>query len=185
MEPSSPQGLMLLVDDNEVFRQRLARAMRQRGWRTAEAGDYEQALEQARLEAPQRAVVDLRLPGRGGLEVVRDLLGLCPQAQVVVLTGYGSIATAMDAVRLGALHYLSKPADADEILFAFERDPQAQPEPEEELPYQQAPSLERVEWEHIHRVLADCNGNISQAARVLGVHRRTLQRKLQRYPPQR
>jgi two-component system response regulator RegA len=180
-------GSILLVDDNEVFRERLARALRARGWAVACAGDYDQALASAAQAPPDRAVIDLRLPGRGGLEVVRDLHARCPAALLVVLTGYGSIATAIDAVRLGAINYLPKPADADEILYAFEHDPAGPPPDEEaeELPYEEAPTLERVEWEHIQRVLSDCQGNVSQAARILGLHRRTLQRKLQRYPPRR
>jgi two-component system response regulator RegA len=122
------------------------------------------------------------MPGRSGLELVQALHEIDPATRVVVLTGYGSIATAIDAVRLGATYYLPKPADADDIVAAFARadaPPLEPPEPE----YEEAPSLARAEWEHINRVLSDCGGNISEAARRLGIHRRSLQRKLQKYPP--
>jgi two-component system response regulator RegA len=127
-------------------------------------------------------LVDLRMPGMSGLDVVRELHAIDPTTRIVVLTGYGSIATALDAVRLGAVHYLTKPAEVDEILAAFARDRPPAPDAE---PTYEPPSLGRVEWEHINRVLADCGGNISQAARVLGIHRRSLQRKLAKYPPRR
>jgi two-component system response regulator RegA len=118
--------------------------------------------------------VDLRLPGDSGLRVIRELKALDTSTVVVVLTGYGSIATAVESMKLGAASYLTKPADADQIVAAFEG---TQPGPDVE-----APSLARVEWEHIQRILADCGGNVSQAARVLGIHRRSLQRKLAKYP---
>jgi two-component system response regulator RegA len=170
---------LLVVDDDDVFRQRLLRAFSERGLQVAGAGNHEQALEVARAQNPELAVVDLRMPGKSGLDVVRDLKEHDAAVKVIVLTGYGSIATALEAVRLGATHYLQKPADADEILAAFQRDEQADDPQGPET----APSLERVEWEHIQRVLTDCGGNISQAARVLGIHRRTLQRKLANHPP--
>jgi two-component system response regulator RegA len=114
--------------------------------------------------------------------LLRELLALDPETQIVVLTGYGSIATAIDAVRLGAVYYLAKPADADEILAAFAR---GQNPPARDLDAAQfeAPSLARAEWEHINRVLSDCGGNISEAARRLKIHRRSLQRKLSKYAP--
>jgi two-component system response regulator RegA len=175
------QPSILIVDDDEVLRDRLARALRDRGWEVRTAGDYLAAMALARAESPQFALVDLKMPGRSGLELVRDLKACDATTKVVVLTGYGSIATAIDAVRLGASHYLPKPADADEIIAAFSRDER---EPlaggKEEF---KAPSLARAEWEHINRVLSDCAGNISEAARRLGIHRRSLQRKLQKYPP--
>lgn len=169
----------LLVDDDETFRGRLARALRERGLEVAEAGDGATALDIARQGGQSRAVVDMRMPGMQGLEVVRELRALDPPLDVVVLTGYGSIATAVEAMRLGAHNYLTKPADADEILCAFDAEPAAPPEPSE------VPSLARAEWEHINRVLADCGGNVSQAARLLGLHRRSLQRKLAKYPVRR
>ncbi len=133
----------------------------------------------ARAQPIDRAIVDLRMPGVGGLDVVRDLLVAQPGLQVVVVTGYGSIATAVEAMRLGARDYLTKPAHADHILAAFDgpTEPTSGGEPEYEVP-----SLARVEWEHIERVLRECNGNISKTARVLGMHRRTLQYKLAKFP---
>lgn len=174
---------ILLVDDDEVFRNRLARAFVDRGYDVRTGGDYDTAMASARDDSPEFAVVDLKMPGRGGLELVRALHDLDPQTKIVVLTGYGSIATAIDAVRLGATYYLSKPADADDIVNAFARG-QSPPLEPPEVEYK-APSLARAEWEHINRVLSDCGGNISEAARRLGIHRRSLQRKLQKYPPNR
>jgi len=126
-------------------------------------------------------VVDLKMPGPSGLELVAALKAIDPTTNVVVVTGYGSIATALEAVRLGATHYLTKPCDADEILAAFDRgaEPLREPSATSEI---EAPSLARAEWEHIHRVLTDCGGNISEAARRLGLHRRSLQRKIAKYP---
>ncbi len=172
---------LLLVDDDAVFRERLARAFRERGWDVRTAGGYEDALRQAQHETPELAVVDLRMPGKSGLELVRDLVALDPATRVIVLTGYGSIATAVDAIKLGAAHYLAKPADADDLIAAFERAgaPPLAPTATDFA----APTLARAEWEHINRVLSDCGGNISEAARRLGVHRRSLQRKLSRWAP--
>ncbi len=178
---SSPAPSLLIVDDNEIFRDRLARAFSDRGYEVRKAENYDQAIAHARDESPEWAVVDLRMPGKNGLEVVRDLLDIDEQTRIVVLTGYGSIATAIDAVKLGAINYLQKPADADDIIAAFSRG-EKPPMSGSEHSYQ-APSLARAEWEHIQRVLADCDGNISETARRLDIHRRTLQRKLDRYPP--
>ncbi len=177
---SDPQSL-LIVDDNEIFRDRLARAFSDRGYDVRKAQNHDEAVAAARDDSPQWAVVDLRMPGKDGLQVVRDLKSIDEHTKIVVLTGYGSIATAIDAVRLGAINYLQKPADADDIIAAFSRGDKP-PMSGSEHDYQ-APSLARAEWEHIQRVLADCGGNISEAARRLDIHRRTLQRKLDRYPP--
>jgi two-component system response regulator RegA len=176
---SSPS--LLLVDDDAVFRERLARAFRERGYDVRTAGNAEDALRAAHLDTPELAVVDLRMPGKSGLELVRDLVALDPSTRIVVLTGYGSIATAVDAIKLGAAHYLAKPADADDLIAAFERTG-APPLVPATADYA-APTLARAEWEHINRVLSDCGGNISEAARRLGVHRRSLQRKLSRWAP--
>jgi two-component system response regulator RegA len=172
---------LLLADDDAPFRERLAAALRDRGFEVRTAADADHAEALARQDSPELAVVDLRMPGRSGLELVRTLLEIDPSTRVIVLTGYGSIATAVDALRLGACHYLPKPADADDVIEAFERAerPPLEPGHGEHL----APSLARAEWEHINRVLSDCGGNISEAARRLGIHRRSLQRKLQKYPP--
>ncbi len=174
---------VLVVDDDETYRTRLVRAFQSREYDAQGARDGEEAVALARKESPEYAVVDLRMPGVSGLDVVRELKALDATTNVVVLTGYGSIATALEAVRLGATHYLTKPADVDDILAAFER---ATRPPAEATPVEHSvPSLARAEWEHINRVLSDCGGNISQAARLLGLHRRSLQRKLSKYPTSR
>jgi len=180
MEPRDGRKI-LVVDDDEAFRSRLVRAFHDRGLDARAARDHASAVSAARELAPDLATVDLRMPGESGLDVVRDLLAQHPETRVIVLTGYGSIATATEAMRLGAVDYLQKPADADQILAAFDR--LERPEELESQAPGSAPSLERVEWEHIQRVLADSGNNISQAARVLGIHRRSLQRKLARRPP--
>jgi two-component system response regulator RegA len=177
---SGEAGSVLVVDDDDVFRERLMRALRERGFDVRGASDAHRAAEEARKDSPERAVVDLRMQGRSGLEVVRELKAIDATTNVVVLTGYGSIATALEAVRLGATHYLTKPADVDDILAAFDRGLRVSPA-EPSLDHEAA-SLARAEWEHINRVLADCGGNVSHAARLLGIHRRSLQRKLSKYP---
>jgi two-component system, response regulator RegA len=173
---------ILLVDDDEVFRVRMARALRDRGHEVRTAGNAEEALALASAESPEYAVVDLKMPGRGGLPLVAELKALDPSTAVVVLTGYGSIATATEAVRRGAVDYVSKPVDADELLAAFGRGAGNAPALPETA---STPTLARAEWEHIQRVLADCEGNVSEAARRLGLHRKSLQRKLHKYPPAR
>jgi len=179
---SSSSLSFLLVDDDEAFRDRLARALRDRGHEVRTAASADQALALARDESPECAVVDLKMPGRGGLSLVAELRALDPSTAVVVLTGYGSIATALEAVRRGALDYVAKPVDADELLAAFGRAGGAPvPAPETAA----TPTLARAEWEHIQRVLSDCEGNVSEAARRLGLHRKSLQRKLHKYPPAR
>lgn len=181
LPPEGESPSLLIVDDDRVLRVRLARAFRDRGFEVRTAEDYASAMAMAREDSPEMAVVDLRMPGRSGLELVRDLKDLDPSTLVVVLTGYGSIATAIEAVRIGATYYVQKPADADDVLAAFERG-QAPPLEGAATEYT-PPSLARAEWEHISRVVSDCGGNISEAARRLGIHRRSLQRKLQKYPP--
>ncbi|HFQ79871.1 MAG TPA: response regulator [Desulfobacterales bacterium] len=171
---------ILLVDDEGFFRQRLARAFKKRGYEVLEAADYNQAMVRINSCQPQLAVVDLKMPGKSGLELIRDGLKSAPKLQIVVLTGYGSIATATEAIKLGAIYYLPKPADVDDILAAFAKSDGNEISTPVDF---KAPSLARAEWEHINRVLDDCGGNISAAARRLGLHRRTLQRKLQKYPP--
>lgn len=184
MSTEAQRPTVLVVDDDEVYRSRLMRALAERGFEVRGAGDAEEALASARQDSPEFAVVDLRMPGRSGLDVVQELASIDPTTKTVVLTGYGSIATALEAVRLGALHYLTKPADADEVLAAFGRGKREEPKADA-APRRQVPSLARVEWEHINRVLVDCGGNISEAARLLGIHRRSLQRKLSKHPTNR
>jgi two-component system response regulator RegA len=177
----------LVVDDDDIFRNRLCRALAARGWEAIGAPDGTSALELASQSSPDLAVVDLRLPGMSGLDIVHGLRNLDETTCIIMLTGYGSIATAITATRLGANHYLSKPADADQIVNAFHKinavNEGAAGPPREPVGHS-VPSLARVEWEHIQRVLADCEGNVSQAAKLLGLHRRSLQRKLAKYPPQ-
>lgn len=172
---------ILLVDDEDFFRGRLKRAFVNRGFSVFEAADYNEAVAEIEENSPDMAVVDLRMPGKSGLEVVREAKRMHPDISIVVLTGYGSIATATEAIKLGATSYLPKPADVDEILRAFSEDDEGEIiDSDTEF---ETPSLARAEWEHINRVLADCNGNISEAAKRLGLHRRTLQRKLYKYAP--
>ncbi len=169
---------ILVVDDDPTFRGRLAQAFRDRGLDVREANGYDQGLSSVEADPPELAVVDLRMPGKSGLELVRAIKANEPATRVVVLTGYGSIASAVEAMRVGAIHYLQKPADAEQILAAFSPDPTAlQPSATK------MPSLARAEWELIQSALAECGGNVSAAARRLGLHRRTLQRKLLKLPP--
>lgn len=177
---SDSRPSVLVVDDDDTFRVRLAQAFEKRGYEVRQAADADAAVAAANEDSPEHAVVDLKMPGASGLTVVRELSRIDPSTKIVVLTGYGSIATALDAMRLGATHYLQKPADLDEIEAGFHKSA-AEVEPKELT----VPSLARVEWEHIDRVLSDCGGNVSQAARLLGLHRRSLQRKLHKRPASR
>lgn len=170
---------VLIIDDDEIFRRSLCRAFSSRGWEAHAAEGVESGLALARDQAPELAIVDLRLAGESGLDAVKALREQDSTIRIVMLTGYGSIATALEAVRCGADHYMSKPVDVDQILAAYESFCAAVPV----VPSSTVPSLARVEWEHIQRVLTDCGGNVSQAAKLLGLHRRSLQRKLTKYPP--
>lgn len=181
MELKTAQKI-LLVDDEQSFRERLVKAFNRRGFTALGAANFDEAMALIRTEQPDMAVIDLRMPGKSGLELIAAARTTAPEMRMLVLTGYGSIATATEAVKMGAIAYLPKPADVDDIINAFKRDESlALP-----LPVDhdfQAPSLARAEWEHINRVLNDCDGNISRAAQRLGLHRRSLQRKLHKYPP--
>jgi two-component system response regulator RegA len=170
---------LLIVEDDEALRERLARALTKRGFEVRAAASADEALRLAKADPPELALVDLRIGAENGLDLIPALRALDPGTRIVVLTGYGSVATAVQALRLGALHYLTKPADADEIAAAFNRPADAV---DDRSPEWRPMSLDRVEWEHINRVLLDSGGNISEAARLLRVHRRTLQRKLAKYP---
>lgn len=178
----APPKSILLVDDSFVLRDRLALAFEERGFRVAVAGSYDEAVAVFRQGPTDLAVLDLRMPGRPGMALIPELKKISPDTKILVLSGFGSIATAIDAMRLGATNFLPKPADADDILNAFARvgSEVEIPQIEEEIP---VPTLAQAEWEHIHRVLADCGGNISEAARRLGIHRRSLQRKLRKRAP--
>lgn len=169
---------LLIVEDDHALRERLTRAFDERGFDVRAAATMAEARAAAEADPPEYVVLDLRIGQESGLSLIPGLLELDRETRIVVLTGYGSVATAVDAVRRGAVHYLTKPADADEILAAFQRDRDASMDP----PDWQPMSLDRVQWEHINRVLVACGGNISEAARLLGLHRRSLQRKLGKYP---
>lgn len=169
---------LLLVDDDATYRTVLAQALERRGFFVRTAENVEQGIALAREASPEYAIVDLKMPGPSGLELVKELIALDRNTRIVVLTGYASIATAVEAIKLGATHYLSKPAGMDDILAAF-----ARKEGDAETPVGEKPlSVERLEWEHIQKVLGECDGNISETARRLNMHRRTLQRKLQKRP---
>ena len=169
---------LLLVDDDEVYCGILARALARRGFDVSVAYSRQDALARAAETVPDLAVVDLRIGADSGLELIPELLGVNPVVRIIVLTGYASIATAVEAIKLGAVQYLTKPADAEDILTAVQRETGA---PDVALRNKPLP-LARLEWEHIQKTLAECDGNISAAARRLGMHRRTLQRKLQKRP---
>lgn len=172
--------VVLVVDDDKVFRERLCRAFRDRSCEAHEAYTAAQTIDLARNVSPDLVLLDLKMPGVSGLDLIQDIKKLDSTIAVIILTGYGSIATAMQALKLGADHYLSKPADAEQILAAYAD--LSKDSNEKHMPTT-VPSLARVEWEHIQRVLSDCSGNITQAAKLLGIHRRSLQRKLAKFPP--
>jgi len=177
-----PLERILVVDDDGVFRERLAASLRRRGHEVVTAAGLDEVKALVPGFSPGCAVVDLRLEGESGLEVARVLRDRLQDIRILILTGYGSIATAVDAMRLGAVDYLSKPADTDQIEAAMFGKGEAAGSVAKAIAL--VPSLDRVEWEHMQRVLRDCDGNISATARKLGIERRTLQRKLQKYPPE-
>jgi len=169
---------LLLVDDDELFSRVMGQALAKRGFDVRIAHDVDEAIELSRDNSPEFATVDLNMPGKSGLELVKHLIALDSNTCIVVVTGYASIATAVEAVKLGATHYLAKPADADEVVAAFNKK-----EGDTSVAVSNQPlSVNRLEWEHIQKILAKNDGNISATARALGMHRRTLQRKLQRRP---
>lgn len=169
---------LLIVDDDRPFQQRLARAMEKRGFVTETADSVREALDKLRIVAPEFAVVDMRLEDGSGLDVVEAIRSRRPEARVVVLTGYGNIATAVTAVKLGAVDYLAKPADADDVLAAL-----TSSDEEKASPPENPMSADRVRWEHIQRVYELCDRNVSETARRLNMHRRTLQRILAKRAP--
>ena len=169
---------LLIVDDDKAFLQRLARAMELRGFEVETAASVAEGKSAVDARAPAFAVVDMRLADGNGLDVVEHLRERRPEARTVVLTGYGNIATAVTAVKLGASDYLSKPADADEVMRALLRSADERAEPPEN-----PMSADRVRWEHIQRVYELCERNVSETARRLNMHRRTLQRILAKRAP--
>lgn len=169
---------LLLVDDDSTLCDALARALSSRGFDVRISLTAEAALGLASACSPEHAVVDLKLPDASGLKLVSSLIALDPHTRIVVLTGYGSIATAVEAIKIGATYYLTKPADIDQIVAAFNREAG-----DDQAPVNQKPmSVNRLEWEHIDRVLHEHRGNVSETARALSMHRRTLQRKLAKRP---
>jgi len=177
-ELSSDLPTLLLVEDDQLFCQVMGEALTKRGFNVQIASNVDEGIALSEKTAPEFAVVDLNMPGRSGLVLVKHLIDIDSHTRVVMLTGFASIATAVEAIKLGAIHYLAKPVDADEVVAAFYRkegdvgvDVNIQPF-----------SVNRMEWEHIQKVLNDHKGNITATARALGMHRRTLQRKLQKRP---
>lgn len=168
----------LIVDDDLTLAGMLERVLQRRGFSTISASDTAQALQLTSSHIFERAIVDLKLGSDSGLQLIRELKLRQPEMAIVMLTGYSSISTAVEAVKLGAVNYLCKPADADEILAAFGEQKQQLPSDATYTPL----SIDRLEWEHIQKILQENNGNISATARALGMHRRTLQRKLHKRP---
>jgi two-component system response regulator RegA len=169
---------LLIVDDDKPFLTRLARAMESRGFEVDTAESVEEAVAKARTKAPAFAVIDMRLGDGNGLDVVQAIRDRRADAKTVILTGYGNIATAVTAVKLGAIDYLSKPADADDVYAALTRSGA-----EKAAPPENPMSADRVRWEHIQRVYEMCDRNVSETARRLNMHRRTLQRILAKRAP--
>ncbi len=177
-EPAQNRPTLLIVDDDEIFCEVLQDALRNRGYQVESAHDIATALEKAETLDPEYAVIDLRIGQESGLSLAAQLHARDENTRMVILTGYASIATAVEAIKLGVTHYLAKPADADEILAALHKD-----EGDPDVPVADRPiSIKRLEWEHLQKVLTECGGNISAAARKLRMHRRTLQRKLAKRP---
>lgn len=171
---------ILLVDDDDVFRGRLAKALSDRNHEVFEAKNSSEALASLKKNKIKKVVLDLRLEKEHGLDLLPELKKIDSEVRVLILTGYGTIGTAVDAVKRGAYNYLSKPVNADAILHALSSEGEAIVIKNPET--QRMPELEQVEWDYINRILTECSGNISKAAKVLGIHRRSLQRKLSKAP---
>ncbi len=172
---------LLIVDDDNPFRDRLSRAMEKKGFLVTQAESVKKGVENVKLKKPSFAVVDLRLGDGSGLEVVKEIKNsndTSKNSRIIVLTGYGNIPTAVAAIKEGAIDYLAKPADAEDVERALMADPNKKP-----LPPENPMSADRVKWEHIHRVFELCNRNVSETARRLKMHRRTLQRILSKRSP--
>ena len=170
---------LLFVDDDDVFRKRMAVALEKRGFEVTTASDVSSATEALNDLIPDFVVLDLRMPDDSGMVLVEKIRAMGNDIKIVVLTGFGSISNAVEAVKRGANDYLTKPADADQVVKAL------QGNSEQSSASETVPTLDSVEWEHIHRILTETDGNISETARLLGIDRRTLQRKLAKYAPDR
>ena len=169
---------LLIVDDDDPFRERLSRAMEKKGFKVSQAESVKNGIESVRLIKPAFAVVDLRLNDGNGLQVVKEIQLNNPNSRIIMLTGYGNIPTAVAAIKEGAIDYLAKPADAEDVENALLADPMKKaPPPDDPM------TADRVKWEHIHRVFELCNRNVSETARRLKMHRRTLQRILSKRSP--
>ena len=179
--PKSPSQSLLIVDDDTAFTGVLARAMSVRGYTCSVANNATMALQLATQSRPAYCVLDLKLGESNGLKLIPELLRAAPGMRILLLTGYASIATAVEAIKRGAHDYLAKPADADQIARALNAQAPRQASAVTAAPHA-PPPLKRLEWEHIQRILGETEGNISEAARRLGMHRRTLQRKLAKHP---
>ncbi|MGH1470801.1 MAG: response regulator transcription factor [Cellvibrionaceae bacterium] len=173
---------LLLVDDDEVLMEVLARALTRRGYAVEKACNVALALEASKSNQFSKAVVDLKIAEESGLQLIPALIDINPSIHIVMLTGYSSIATAVEAMKRGAKNYLCKPANVDQILQAFESAEGAVAQRAEHDAMINPPSVERLEWEHIQKTMQENDNNISATARALGMHRRTLQRKLQKRP---
>ena len=169
---------LLIVDDDSPFRERLARAMEKKGFEVIQAEGVQKGIDAVKIKKPGFAVVDLRLGDGNGLDVVKEIQNSNSSSRIIMLTGYGNIPTAVAAIKEGAIDYLAKPADADDVEKALLADPNKKPQPPEN-----PMSADRVKWEHIHRVFELCNRNVSETARRLKMHRRTLQRILSKRSP--
>ena len=169
---------LLIVDDDDPFRDRLSRAMAKKGFDVNNAKNLENAVKLIRSKAPKFAVVDLRLEGGNGLDVVKEINNAKKDSRIVMLTGYGNLPTAVAAIKAGAIDYMAKPVDADDVEASLLADPNSRAKPPEN-----PMSADRVKWEHIHRVFELCNRNVSETARRLKMHRRTLQRILSKRSP--
>ncbi len=169
---------ILIIDDEEHFAQVLSRSLNRNGHASSYALNHKEAIELIKQQSFDWISLDLRLGQESGLKIIAEIKALLPHARIVILTGFASISTAVEAIKLGAFNYLHKPATVKELINAFIDDPESTEVALEESPM----SVERLEWEHIQRVLHENNDNISSTARALGMHRRTLQRKLQKHP---
>ena len=169
---------LLIVDDDNPFRERLARAMGKKGFVVTQAESVKKGIDSLKITKPAFAVIDLRLNDGNGLEVVKEIQNLNNNSRIIMLTGYGNIPTAVAAIKHGAIDYLAKPADADDVEKALLADPKSKAQPPEN-----PMTADRVKWEHIHRVFELCNRNVSETARRLKMHRRTLQRILSKRSP--
>ncbi|RDS85434.1 response regulator transcription factor [Dyella psychrodurans] len=185
IDPNQAGGTrpLLIVDDDDTFVRVLTRALTSRGFEVISARHADEARALARRHQPRHCVLDLKLGEENGLRLIPELHELVPDMRILLLTGYASIATAVEAIKRGAHDYLSKPVDADAVVRALLDGDSAQQGEDEVLDAPEAPlALRRLEWEHIQRVLTESDGNISETARRLGMHRRTLQRKLSKHP---